>query len=372
LLAGCIVADQRHTAEDPNGWPRSSSVGNGSSGGDQHTEISNGKIAFIRHSDIHVMNSDGTGQMRLTRTKAGVEGAVWSPDGKKIAFSVRERHLDIYVIDAASTTETNLTRTKASSEGAPSWSPDGKKITYLKGSDPSGEIYNDIYVMNSDGTGQMRLIRAKDTKNFEVGFQSPVWSPDGEKIAFIRTTRVVPDKSASSSAVPATGPSGLYVMKPEGTGLRRLSKGIPYAQSPLWSPEGNKIAFSGAGEKKCVVNVGGTELRELMPNVRNHISSYSWSPNGKKIAFAAVHYRGELDIYVIDADGTGQTNLTSTKTVIEDEPSWSPDGKQIAFTRADAGDVYVAQDVYLMNADGTGRSRLATGASSPPFTPRDR
>jgi len=161
-------------------------------------------------------------------------------------------------------------------------------------------------------------------------------------------------------------------MKPDGTGLRKLSKGIPYARSPLWSPEGNKIAFSGAGEKKCVVNVGGTELRELMPNVRNHISSYSWSPNGKKIAFAAVHYRGELDIYVIDADGTGQTNLTSTETVIEDEPSWSPDGKQIAFTRADAGDVYVAQDVYLMNADGTGRSRLATGASSPPFTPRDR
>src|SRR5215211_5519903 len=97
LLAGCRVADQRHRAEDPDGRPRASY---GSSRGAQHTEISNGKIAFIRHSDIYVMNSDGTGQTNLTRTKAGVEGAVWSPDGKKIAFSVRERHLDIYVIDA--------------------------------------------------------------------------------------------------------------------------------------------------------------------------------------------------------------------------------------------------------------------------------
>jgi Tol biopolymer transport system component len=56
---------------------------------------------------------------------------------------------------------------------------------------------------------------------------------------------------------------------------------------------------------------------------------------------------------VIDADGTGQSNLTSTKTIIEDEPSWSPDGKRIAFTRGDAGDVYVDQDVFVMNADGT-------------------
>src|SRR5919112_2860659 len=280
LLAGYRVADQRHNAEDLDSGLRASSAGNGSSGGDQHTEISNGKIVFIRHSDL--------------------------------------------------------------------------------------------YVMNSDGTSQTRLIRATDTGDFEVGFESPVWSPDGEKIAFMRTTRVDFVNSSPSSAVPATGPSGLYVMKPDGTGLKKLSKEMPYAQSPLWSPEGKEIAFSGAEEKKYIVNADGTELRELMPNVQDHISSYSWSPNGEKIAFAAVHYRGELDNYESDAHGTVQTNLTSTKTIIEDEPSWSPDGKQIAFTRADAGDFFVDQDVYVMNVDGTGRTRLANNASSPSFAPRDR
>jgi Tol biopolymer transport system component len=367
-LAGC-------RAEDPNGGPRASSAGKGSNGGDQHTEISKGKIAFIRHSDIYVMNSDGTGQTNLTRTKADVGGGVWSPNGKKIAFfasSAGERSLDIYAINADGTGETNLTRTKASSEVAPSWSPDSKKITYLRGSDSRGEIYTDIYVMNSDGTSQTRLLKATDTKDFEVGFESPAWAPDGEKIAFMRTTRVDFVNSSPSSAVPATGPSGLYVMKPDGTGLRKMSNEMPYAQSPLWSPEGKEIAFSGAGEKEYVVNADGTELRDLLPNVRDHISSYAWSPNGKKIAFAAVHYRGELDIYVIDADGTGQSNLTRTKTIIEDEPSWSPDGKYIAFTRADAGDVYVDQDVYAMNAYGTGRTRLANNASSPAFAPGDR
>src|SRR5215216_5078043 len=85
LLAGCRVADQRHRAEDPNGRPRTRSAG--SSGVDQHTEISNGEIVFIRHSDIYVMNSDGTGQINLTGTKVGVGGGVWSPNGKKIAFT---------------------------------------------------------------------------------------------------------------------------------------------------------------------------------------------------------------------------------------------------------------------------------------------
>ncbi|MGI9122389.1 MAG: hypothetical protein ACR2FR_05835 [Rubrobacter sp.] len=368
LPAGCTEVGQQHRA--------------GSSGDDQRAEISHGKIAFMRQPDIYVMNSDGTGQTNLTRTQTTVGGGAWSPSGKKIALFARpagERFLDIYVINADGTGATNLTRTKASTEVAPSWSPDSKKITYLRGSDPSGEIYTDIYVMNSDGTRRTRLIKGRDTKDFEVGFESPVWSPDGEKIAFMRTTRVDFANSASSSAAPATGPSDLYVMKADGTGLNKLSEEMSYAQSPLWpplwSPDGKEIAFSGAGEngeKKYVVNADGTKPRELLPNVQAHISSYSWSPNGEKIAFAAVHYRGELDIYVINADGTGQTNLTSTKTIIEGEPSWSPDGKQIAFSRGVADDVYDDQDLYVMNADGAGRTRLATNASSPTFAPRKR
>jgi len=275
LLAGCTVADQRQRAEDPDIGLRVSSAGNGRGGGERHTEISNGKIAFIRHSDTYVMNSDGTGQTNLTRTKAGVGGCVWSPNGKKIAF--------------------------------------------------------------------------------------------------IRTTRVVPDESAPSSAAPATGPSGLYTMNPDGTALRKLSMEMSYAQSPLWSPDGKQIAFSGSEQKVYVVNANGTQLRELLPNIRaSYVDSYAWSPDGKEIAFAAVNYRGDLDIYMIIADGTGQTNLTSTRDSIEDELSWSSDGKQIAFTRGNVGgDVYGDRDVYVMDADGTGQKRLANNASSPSFEPWD-
>jgi Tol biopolymer transport system component len=120
------------------------------------------------------------------------------------------------------------------------------------------------------------------------------------------------------------------------------------------------------------VNANGTQLRELLPNVwASYIDSYAWSPDGKEIAIAAVNYRGELDISMIIADGTGQTNLTTTRDSIEDELSWSYDGKQIAFTRGDVGDVYGDRDVYVMDADGTGQKRLANNASSPSFAPWD-
>ena len=150
---------------------------------------------------------------------------------------------------------------------------------------------------------------------------------------------------------------------------------MSYSQSHLWSPDGKKIAFSGSGEegeKKYIVNADSTELRELLPRVEAHVSSYSWSPNDMKLAFAAVHYCGELDIYVTNADSTGPTNLTRTKTIIEDDPSWSPDGKRIAFTGRDVGDVYSDHGIYVMNADGTGRTRLANNAISPSFAPGER
>ncbi|CAN5658999.1 hypothetical protein BH20ACT12_BH20ACT12_16310 [soil metagenome] len=91
-----------------------------------------------------------------------------------------------------------------------------------------------------------------------------------------------------------------------------------------------------------------------------------------EISHGKIAFMRQPDIYVMNSDGTGQTNLTSTKTIIEGEPSWSPDGKQIAFSRGVADDVYDDQDLYVMNADGAGRTRLATNASSPTFAPRKR
>jgi TolB protein len=62
----------------------------------------------------------------------------------------------------------------------------------------------------------------------------------------------------------------------------------------------------------------------------------------------------------VDADGTGERNLTRTTTAYENVPVWSPDGKKIAFTRRDVRDTNTS--IYAMNADGTGQTRLTDDA----------
>src|SRR5918995_944906 len=292
-------------------------------------DTANGKIGFLRRApsssypNVYVMNSDGSGQIKLTGTKVGdmdEAWGAWSPDGQKIAFTI--------------TSFSNNT---------------------------------DIYVIKADGANQTRLIEAGDTAEFEGSFGLLAWSPDGKKIAFLRTTTENPASSAPGSAAPASGPSGIYVIKPNGRGLRKLSKGLSYTGLLVWSPDGKKIAFAGTqegayegGHIAYVVNADGTERRKLLSS-EDPISSLAWSPDGKKIAFSNI-----IDIYVINPDGSGKTNLTSTNGIPETAPSWSPNGKQIAFT---SGDLYDNQDIYVMNTEGTGRTRLAENASSPSFAP---
>ena len=79
----------------------------------------------------------------------------------------------------------------------------------------------------------------------------------------------------------------------------------------------------------------------------------AWSPDGSRIAFASDR-DGDWDIYVMEADGTGQTKLTMNR-LFDLSPAWSSDGMRIAFDHAPAADV---TEIYSMNADGSEVTRL--------------
>ncbi len=123
--------------------------------------------------------------------------------------------------------------------------------------------------------------------------------------------------------------------------------------SPTWSPNGSQIAFDSDpdGQVIFVMNVyESTGPRRVTDYSED--SNPAWSPDGQKIAFVSQR-DGNPEIYVMNADGSGQTNLTNN-AAFDADPTWSPDSNQIAFASDRDGGGF---QIYVMNADGTGQTR---------------
>jgi len=223
----------------------------------------------------------------------------------------------LHVIDEDGTNETHLTNISAgdvppavTSHGPPSWSPDGQKIAFLRNAietRPGDEGATDVYVIDEDGTNETRLTKSDSDPETRTTLGVPVWSPDGNKTAFSSsTTRIThsssddPD-SAGASTEPAAEMDGIYVINMDIAGLCQLtSTGI----SPTWSPDGNKIAFYDK-DAINVINADGS-VRKKLTDTAPAQSPAAWSPDGERIAFVK-----QADLYVINADGSGLRRLAS-------------------------------------------------------------
>jgi TolB protein len=150
-------------------------------------------------------------------------------------------------------------------------------------------------------------------------------------------------------------PNGIYLMRPDGSGLRRLENNQEKGAMPAWSPDGKRIAFADrrGGEHLAiyVVNADGSGLQQVTHPMSTDDESPSWSPDGRRIVFE-VNLKGELGISVVNFDGSGRRRLTAHGQ----SPAWSPTGRRIAFVRQYGhGKCGVGFDqIWLANADGRG------------------
>jgi Tol biopolymer transport system component len=204
---------------------------------------------------------------------------------------------------------------------------------------------DEIYVMKPDGSGVRRLT-SDPAKDLE-----PAWSSDGARLAFARQQSGVNFE--------------IYTMNADGSGLIALTQNSAIDASPTWSPDGTRIAFSSNRSGHNLIYRMGADGSGVTPLTNSSASdgTPAWSPDGARIAFTR-----SGDIHVMDATGSGVTRLTSGSGV-DREPAWSPDGTKIAFQRQAAGTS--SFDLFVVNADGTGLTQLTSSgvAKSPTWSP---
>ena len=232
---------------------------------------------------------------------------------KMVFQSNRDGNAEIYTMDSDGSNQTRLTFNEVS-DTDPVWSPDGQQIAFTVTHAGNDEIY----LMNADGTNQRNLTRHPERDRY------PDWSPDGLRIVF----------SSGRNGPPLT----LFVMDSDGSNVEQIIRG-EFAKNPKWSPDGERIAFY--GNDIYIVNADGRKPTRLSrrPKVNKARILEGWSPDGQQILYSEPDFPSGKDNLVIATLAPGQRWVSRWKRVqvpgwlqmIFHSASFSADGKSILF-----------------------------------------
>jgi TolB protein len=270
-------------------------------------------------------------------TAAPVVGA--GPNGSKIAFEgdrFSSWGLSVMKPDGAAASELFAPYGAADV----SWSPNGKMVAFE--GDPNGDGNIEIFVMNVDGTNLQQLTDSPERDYW------PDWFPDGRQIAFTSLRSGVPN---------------IYIMNADGSDQHALTDEVEFGSfEPDVAPNGKRVLFMRARQFEpptiWTIDTDGVNLTQLTQLGPYEDLDPQWSPNGKRIVFSS-NRSGTYEIVVMNADGTGVTQLTVSPGA-DFNPTFSPDGQQIAWWKLRGGQ----GDVWVMNTDGSGQINITNTPGS--------
>jgi Tol biopolymer transport system component len=263
----------------------------------------NAGITFMCPNAICVVKPDGSG--RGVFVQAWYDGSgdpSWTRDGEALAYYVKYSDTAKIAVFSPATRRSVEFGSGLSRSSQPSWSPHASSIAVR-------EEWGGYGLPNPDATIKILSVAtntyAAVTKPERRRFDSqPAWSPDGRTIAFVRQY--------------FGGTSMIYLVRPDGTGARPLTRG----SSPSWSPAGTRLAFT-LPDSVYVIRADGSGRRRILGGLRH--PRVHWSPDGQKLLFTSTHssaFSGNAEVWTADTDGTDRRLVL--RHVWLGEVAWRP------------------------------------------------
>ena len=211
-----------------------------------------------------------------------------------------------------------------------------------------GEGRTHIFVAQPDGSGVRRITEGETTDS------SPVVSPDGRTVAFVRVFEEFRQRIAAVGI--------------DGGEVTPLSEDYMHAEDPAWSPDGRTLVYVTTGTDSRQLYTVDLETQQLSAVIDffGELADPTWSADGTEIAFAGRGSQGALasgswDLGTVVPDvGNREIEPLLVTGGDEEAPAWSPDGTRIAFTRPGGeGD-----EVWTIDPDGGSETLLATAVEA--------
>jgi serine/threonine protein kinase len=314
-------------------------------------------VGFIRYSEtgaaIFAVPALGGAERKLLTLGPNVAfcGWDWSSDGKFVAFGYqdpKEEPFKIFLVSPDTLERHALTSPRAENlsdlsppgDSDPVFSPDGQSVAFVR---KSSWVSADIYIVPITG-GEPRRLTFNNTPIAGLD-----WTEDGSEIVFSQNPQIL------------EGNGSLWRVPVAGGAAEQLAIGGNNAVLPHISRSGNRLAYvQGSGEMNIYRmevsdrTVSKNPPTKLIASTQND-DSPQISPDGRRIVFTSDR-SGKFEVWMCDIDGTNPVRLTSLNKYAG-TPRWSPDGQQIAF------DFFEERrgQIYVISAEGGLPRPITTG-----------